>query len=162
MTGSKLFPNGLQGQHVLAMICGFFGAVFAVTGLFMYFALTTFPGSDPTAYRRGLYYNRILAEEARQDRVGWRVAARYDAGRLVVDLRDARGAALAGEEVVVLLGRPTTSRFDRTITLAGGPGGRYEAPQVLEPGSWTATVRVNPNGRGTPFNVGTRLWVEQP
>lgn len=163
MTTHAPVRNGLTGWHVLAFMGAFFGVVFAVSATFLWFAVATFPGDDPAAYRRGLHYNRTLAEEARQDRLGWRVTGSYegDGQRLVVSLRDAAGRPLAGERVVAVVGRPATSRFDKTAALTEESAGRYVAPLRLDPGSWDVKVRINADGSGIPFNESLRLWIEQ-
>lgn len=165
MTSQAWFRDGLTGRHVLIFMLAFFGAVFAITGSFLWIAFKTFPGDNPAAYRRGLYYNRTLAEAARQDRLGWQIAAAYEIGlrgegHLVVRLADSAGRALTGEQVVARLGRPATDRFDRSVALESR-GEAYAASIQLDPGSWDVELRVNAQGEGTPFNAKLRIWIEE-
>lgn len=156
---ARVSKRGLTGWHVLAIVSAFFGSIFAITGAFFWIAQTTFPGSDPAAYRRGLYYNRILAEAARQDQLGWEVTARYEAGRLLVVAVDREGRPLTGESVQARVGRPTTNRYDQTVQLPEGAGGTYAAPLSLEPGSWDVEVRLGETGGETRFRNRHRLWI---
>lgn len=151
----------LTGWHVLAIFSAFFGAIFAVSGTFFWVAQKTFPGSDPAAYRRGIYYNRILAEAARQDELGWHVTAGYEAGRLRVAAVDKQGQPLSGERVQARVGRPTTHLFDQMISLEEQAGGAYVVPLRLEPGYWDVEVRIGVGDGGARFRQNLRLWIDE-
>ena len=50
----------LKGWHVLLMLVGFFGFMFVVNGIFLWAAITSFPGEDEQkSYMQGLHYNEI-------------------------------------------------------------------------------------------------------
>ena len=51
----------LTGWHVFWIMLGFFGLMFTVNGIFLYHAITSFPGEDvKKSYLQGLDYNSTL------------------------------------------------------------------------------------------------------
>ena len=61
--------GGLTGRHVLMMLIAFFGVIFAVNGVFLYAAISTFDGTDTSsAYQKGIDYNTTIAESEEQAR----------------------------------------------------------------------------------------------
>ena len=69
MNGTAWFANEIRGRHVLIGFIVFFGLIFLVNGVFLYYALTTFGGGETSnPYRKGLHYNETLAEAARAGR----------------------------------------------------------------------------------------------
>jgi len=61
------FAKGIEGRHVLMALIGFFGVMFLVNGIFVYFAVATFSGGDTSdPYRKGLHYNETLQAADRQ------------------------------------------------------------------------------------------------
>ncbi|BBK32697.1 nitrogen fixation protein FixH [Stella humosa] len=115
-------------------------------------AISTFPGlSVDRPYERGIAYNRILAMQARQDRLGWTgtatIAGTAEGGRelggreLVVTLRDRDGRALDGARMQGRLDRPLEN--DAAVVLQFQPraNGTFAAPlDGLRPGLWQATL----------------------
>ena len=62
----------LTGRHVAIMLAAFFGLMFAVNGVFVYFALGSFSGvSEKDAYKRGLSYNQEIDHHTRQLARNW-------------------------------------------------------------------------------------------
>ena len=79
MTQQAFSPKELKGRHVLMVLCGFFGVMFVVNGIFVYFAVATFSGGDTSdPYRKGLHYNETLTADERQAERGWRTDIAYD------------------------------------------------------------------------------------
>ena len=61
----------VTGRHVLMMMLGFFGVIFAVNGVFAFLAIDTFTGLETEqAYLKGLDYNRTLTAAAEQRTTG--------------------------------------------------------------------------------------------
>ncbi|MEO1305623.1 MAG: FixH family protein, partial [Pseudomonadota bacterium] len=80
----------LKGWHVLLIMLGFFGIMFAVNGVFLYHAITSFPGEDiKKSYVQGLNYNDTLAVRAAQAELGWQAEAGLEDQTLVFRLFDA-------------------------------------------------------------------------
>ena len=78
----------LTGRHVLIIFLAFFGVVFAVNGVMMRAALTTFSGLEAeNPYKEGLAFNRRLADSRAQALRAWSVdatVARADNGQVAV------------------------------------------------------------------------------
>lgn len=151
MSPSVREPRRIGGRTVLAMLVGFFALVFAVDGVFAYFALASWPGfSQLEAYKTGLRYNEVLEAARRQSLLGWTSKMDFSAdGDLWVELRDANGEPVSGLEVSVVLARPVSETHDLTLLLDpiedGGYGRRVEGPVT---GRWTVTVLAeNAEGR---------------
>lgn len=151
----------LKGWHVLAMLLAFFATVIGVDVGFSIMAVRTFPGEDVKhSYVQGNHYNELLAERARQARLGWRATAaietRAGAPAVVLTLRDKAGKPLEGLAVTGLLRRPATTRADRTLAFASAGDGVYAAPVTgLAPGAWDMEVTA---ARGSDtFDVRARL-----
>lgn len=155
---SRFFRNGLTGGHVLLFFCAFFGVIFAVSAVFAYYALTTYPGEEANAYVRGLKYNQTLAKTAGIQQRGWEATARYDGGRLSVSLLDKSGSPITGEPMEAQLRRPATSRFDIAATLTEEAPGTYAAPVDLAQGVWDVVLRVGKGPDGQPYMETLRLW----
>ena len=158
LSRSRLFPNGLTGGHVFLLFCAFFGVIFAVSAVFAYFALSTYPGEEANAYARGLKYNQTLASTAHIQERGWHATARYEGGRLSIALTDKGGAAIADEEMEAQVRRPATARFDKTMSLREETPGVYAGPIELADGVWDVVVRVGRGPDGQPYTETFRLW----
>ena len=163
MTGEWLTKE-LKGRHVLMVLCGFFGVMFVVNGIFVYFALATFSGGDTSnPYRKGLHYNEMLAADERQAERGWRTAVAYDreARELRVSLLDNAAEPLSGLRVAVMLSRPATTKDDRHLRLKEVSQGVYAADIDLAPGIWVIAMasRKADEGRDSAFRLKQRLFI---
>lgn len=159
-------PREIKGWHVLAVMLAFFGTIIVVDSILIYKAVSTFGGLESAnAYRDGLAYNKRLAIDAEQAKLGWteRVEATGSPLRLRVTLEAKDGVAVPRRHVVADVGRPATNRFDRTLDLAEVAPGVYEAAFVeADPGTWAVDLRVfnAREGDAEPvYRVRRRLWV---
>ena len=90
----------LRGKHVLFCLLGFFGVVFAVNGVLVKAAISTFAGVETSSsYKAGLMFEQEVARAGQQDDLHWQVGgkiARDKAGEAVLDIsaRDAKGIPL--------------------------------------------------------------------
>ena len=147
-------PRQITGRTVLFGLLAFFGTIFAVNGVFVYFALESWPGLGvQNPYERGINYNKILNAAAEQTAKGWRstVAVQEETSgrRLVVEIAGKDGAPLSNLQVTATLSRPTHEGMDQTLDLAAGVPGTYGVSLALpEPGRWN--VEVIANGGGAP------------
>ena len=163
----KTGPFRMTGGRTLAILVAFFGITFAVNGVMIYEALSTFGGLETAdAYRRGLAYNERIAAAVAQDKLGWQSGLDYEPSLHVLrfSLRDAGGEPLSGLRVVTRLGRPATDRLDRKLDLEETKPGVYEAMTGdMEPGAWAAQVDVSrpagANGAAI-FQTRRRLWLK--
>jgi nitrogen fixation protein FixH len=142
MRNRQWLADGLKGRHVLMSLIGFFGVMLIANGLFVYFALSTFTGSDSDPYRRGLHYNETLAAAERQAEKGWQSALSYDAGkrRLTLGLTDHQSKPVTGLQIEAVVGRSVTDKEDHALSLKEGAGGVYSADIDLSPGQWVVSA----------------------
>jgi len=166
MSDTARFRDGLRGQHVLLGLIVFFGLIFLVNGIFVYYAITTFGGGDSSdPYRKGLHYNDTLAEAARDAERGWQGALSYEAGagKLTLDLRDRVGDPISGLHVAATVGRPATDREDRSARFHEIEPGSYAAELKLAPGRWIAQLQSEELSRGgsPSFRLKQRIFVPE-
>jgi nitrogen fixation protein FixH len=166
MSATTWLADGLKGRHVLLALFGFFGLIFVVNGIFVYYALSTFGGGETTdPYRKGLNYNETIAEAARQDQQGWRAQVIYAAaaGRLAFNLTDSEGRPVSGLHFTGTLSRPVTDREDTRVTFKEAPSGTYTADVRLAPGQWVVELSSEELSRdGAPsYRLKQRLFVAE-
>lgn len=165
MSLPRLFPERIEGRHVLMGLIGFFGVMILANGIFLYYAVGTFNGfATDNAYQRGLDYNERIAADAAQAARGWQPAAHYEPARrqLVVEVKDARGRLVAGLSVSGDVRRPVTDRQDRPVSLQEIAPGRYAVPVELAPGQWIFSAQLAEAGSSAiAFRLKQRLWVKE-
>jgi nitrogen fixation protein FixH len=164
MSETTWFADGLRGRHVLLGLVAFFGLIFLVNGIFIYYALTTFGGGDTiNPYLKGLDYNETIAEAARDAELGWQAQLGYAAGsgRLVVSLADKDGRPVSGLHFNGTIGRPITDREDLSASFNEAESGAYAAMVRLAPGQWIVQLHSEELSRaGDPvFRLKQRVFV---
>lgn len=158
-------PAGkLQGRHVLAILVGFFGIVFAVNFYFMFAALSTNTGVVAVEpYRKGLAYNQRIAAQDAQNELGWKDAVTLGRdGKLVVTLQDRGDTALRGLKVAAMVGRPATEKFDHQVMLTQQDSGVYTADLgALAEGNWVVSFEARQGDAAAPvYRARHRLWLK--
>ena len=149
-------PFRLNGWHVLLMMAAFFGFMFVVNGIFLWAAITSFPGEDENkSYLQGLHYNQTISARHIQEEQGWvsqiGVTPTSSGDRLVIRLLDRDGHALTASSVEAELRRTVTGAADVPLTLQRTPDGHYEADMaLLERGVWEARVVATVPYAGEP------------
>lgn len=122
----------LRGVHVFAILAVFFMVMFAVNGVFIWRAVTTFPGEEvEKSYLQGLDYNATLEQRAAQSELGWDVEIGVDpsnAERLFVRVVDRAGSPVGNLDLNVRQRR------------YGGAGESAYALKSVEPGAYAATM----------------------
>ena len=166
MMSRSWLANGVQGRHVLAALCGFFGLMLLANALFVYFAVSTFSGGDTSKpYQKGLHYNQTIAADARQAERSWQPEIAYDdqTGLLSLSIHDSAGAVVSGLHVSVKLGRPATDKDDRRVILKESPAGVYGATVELDPGLWMISIASRHTGeaRASAYRLKRRLLVTE-
>ena len=130
----------LTGWHVLAVVVGFFAIVISLDVWFMTLAYRTFPGQvSDTPYEDGVAFNRRIARQEAQARLGWTAAAAAGPGKARVEMRDASGAPLRGLALTGRLERPATEAGRTELRFTETAPGRYEAPVANASGAWDLT-----------------------
>lgn len=139
----------LKGIHVFAIIAGFFLVTFSVNGIFIWRAVTTFPGEQvEKSYLQGLDYNRTLARKALQAELGWGAEIGVDpldAGQLLVLVRDGAGSPVGNLELAVLQRAYGDSAEHRVLLRSVEPGS-YAAPLAVDAKRVQLTVEARRRG----------------
>lgn len=154
--------KGLKGWHVLIIMLSFFGIMFAVNGVFLYHAITSFPGEHvKKSYVQGLNYNDTLAARAAQAELGWQVEAGLQGHAIIVRLRDADDLPLSNLSVIGELRRSATRTADQALVFRLSDAGEFRADVPgLEPGQWDLHVNIYDAKLETLlFNAGKTLIV---
>ncbi|MBI1363947.1 MAG: hypothetical protein GC134_08165 [Proteobacteria bacterium] len=127
----------------------FFGVIFAVDGVMVYFAETTFNGvTDDQAYQHGLAYNQTLAQRETEQKLGWHVtsdmlSAEPQKGVLKIQLADNRGEPLVPTSLVLTLVRPVEQVADVSLTIPPRTDGIYTvAVDVPLKGQWDSILTI--------------------
>jgi len=148
-------PFRLTGWHVLAGMVLFFGADIAINVGFIVKAVQTFPGevaADP--YEAGVAYDRTLAQEAAEQKLGW--TATLGAEEISVHWSDRSGRPLTGLAVGALMRRPATEAQNQTLRFAETSAGSYRALARVTAGAWDLDVTAS-DGRGHQRTASRRL-----
>src|SRR3974390_2311772 len=146
MSDPKSNPRELTGRHVLLWLVSFFVVVFAVNGVLVRAAISTFGGVETTSsYMAGLQFEHEMAVAEQQNALHWRVTGRItrdSAGQAVLDIsaRDARGKVLAGLSADVRLAHPADEQLDRVIDMRPVPGGAFRGEAPVQPGQWDLII----------------------
>lgn len=130
----------------------FFAVIFAVDFTFMYLANTTWRGlATENSYEKGLQYNQTLAEEKKQEALGWKMGISFTnfsnkSGKLLVNLQDRNIRTIPNAKIAVTITRPVQDGYDFTQSLEF-IGGIYEA-KIDFPlkGQWDFLVHVEKDG----------------
>lgn len=142
----------VTGRLVLACLLGFFAVVFAVNGVMVYAAKSTFGGVETSSsYKAGLAFNRDVASAKAQSARGWKVEGqlrRDAAGAAVLDINanDDRGVPLADLTAQARLVHPADARQDHPIILAGSGAGRFHGAVPVHAGQWELIVDLYRGG----------------
>lgn len=139
-------PREFTGFHMLAILVAFFGVTITVNVTMAVMANRTWSGLVvPNSYVASQNFDEDQAEAARQRALGWTQKLTHENNVLAVAMTGRDGAALTGLTLVVKIGHPVTSQFDRTLTLTETAPGIYAAPAKMGRGVWDADVTA----RGT-------------
>lgn len=152
---------------VLYGFLAFFGVIFAVNGLFVYFALDSWPGLRfENAYERGVNYNRILAAAESQAALKWTadlsVTPAAD-GRQRISVRMTRrdGSVIPGLNVQIDFSRLTHENDDFSVTVREGENGAYQALYRFPgPGRWMAEITAG-DADGRTFRLVHDFTIEK-
>jgi nitrogen fixation protein FixH len=109
----------------------FFGVVFTVNAIFITTALNTFPGEETRrSYVQGLDYNQVVDARRAQAALGWSATANLTEERVLVEVRDADGAA-GHRPALTGAAAPRQSELDRELVFTEVRDGVYAAPSAI-------------------------------
>lgn len=133
--------------------------VVTVNATLVYFAMHSWGGlvSDH-AFERGIAYNRLIAEAAAEEALGWKADIAYQAAgggksaAVIVSLRKADGKAMDRAAVALEAARPVEAAAPVALALRYVGDGRYAADAAaLRAGQWDVRMTVADNGREAHF-----------
>ena len=136
----------MKGHHVLFWMMGFFGLMFVVNGVFLWAAITSFPGEDVHhSYLQGIHFNDRLSAQTYQEKMGWRgevgIMASDAGDMLICRILGPDGSALPTGPVTAEIRRATTQNSDIILTLMPVGGGEYQASlPMLSEGAWHVII----------------------
>ena len=145
-------PHELTGRAVLFWLLGFFGLIFAVNGIMVKAATSTFAGLETgSSYKAGLQFKQEMQSAERQATLHWRVEGkltRDKAGDAVLDItvRDDKGLAVAGLSGTARLAHPATARLDHTLALEPKDAGALRGTVAALPGQWELILDLERGG----------------
>jgi len=160
MTASR--SRELTGRKVLLWLVGFFAVIFAVNGVMVHAAISTFAGVDtPSSYQAGLMFEGEVAKAERQQALHWQVdgtLTREGGGEAVLDIsvRDAQGAPVTGLTADARLAHPADERLDHVIPIARDGAGQFHGESRARPGQWELIVDLY-RGRDRLFRSRSRV-----
>jgi nitrogen fixation protein FixH len=135
----------LTGRHVLFILIGFFAVIFAVNGLFVYYAESSFSGLETTnPFVKGIDYNEEIAAAKAQQKLGWPVSLEQTAGVLMAEYKTRGNQPLDGLAVTAKITRAATDRYDQSLSLKGMGRGHYSvnfAPSLK--GQWLVRLEAS-------------------
>ena len=149
MTPTAKKPRELTGRAVLCWILGFFGLVFAVNGVLVQAATSTFGGLETSSsYKAGLKFKEEMDSAERQTALHWKVdgkLTRDKAGEAVIDVtvHDDKGAPVTGLSGTARLAHPATSRLDHDVTLSALGAGALHGATAAPAGQWELIIDLN-------------------
>lgn len=145
-------PRELTGRAVLFYLLGFFAFVFAVNGVMIKAATSTFAGLETgSSYKAGLQFKQEMQSAERQADMHWRVdgkLSRDKAGDAVLDVtvRDDKGLAVAGLSGSARLAHPATARLDHTLALEPAGAGALRGATAAPAGQWELILDLDRGG----------------
>lgn len=156
--------GGFLPHPVPMLFIAAFLVVIAVNGALIFFAEGTFSGLETQhAYERGLQYNKALAAEAAQQRLGWHheaaISGAAGSRTLHVNMTDGEGRPLEDLKVTAHLVRPSNAGLDLTLALQSAGDGRYAATFSLPAaGQWD--LRLVAHRGDVSWQQSMRLFVK--
>jgi nitrogen fixation protein FixH len=104
---------------------------------------------EPDYYRKALHWDEMMAQEARNQALGWTAAVAFERlarpGEVEVTARvnDRGGRPVEGARVAIETFHSARASHVLTATLAPGAAGQYSAALLLDrPGLWEVRLRV--------------------
>lgn len=167
MSGPTKRVRPITGRTVLYGFIAFFGVIFAVNGVFVYFALDSWPGlSFDKAYDRGLKYNEVLAKADKQAALQWKsslAVAPIGNGeqRVALHISGPDGQPVRDLNLKIQFSRPTHEGVDFTVGLKPATNGSYVVQHAFPAaGRWHADVLAD-NGAGKTYRMIHDIMIEQ-
>ena len=136
----------ITGKHVLLCFLGFFGLIFAVNGVLVKAATSTFGGVETSSsYKAGLMFKQDIAAAEQQDALHWRVdgrIARNASGSAILDIsaHNDKGSPLTGIGAKARLAHPADERLDHIVALDRVGPGQFHGEAEAHAGQWELII----------------------
>ena len=158
----------MKGHHVLFWLMGFFGLMLVVNGVFLWAAITSFPGEDVHhSYLQGIHFNDRLSAQAYQEKMGWRsevgLLTSDDGDVLICRILGPDGSALPAGPVTAEIRRAASQNSDIVLTLAPVGGGEYRASlPLLSEGAWHVIIdtEIRDGDAQVPFRAVKKITLQ--
>jgi nitrogen fixation protein FixH len=159
-------PRPITGRMVLYGMLAFFGVIFVVNGIFVFYALDTWPGLRfDKAYERGINYNKILANAESQTAMKWRSAiditeTQNNDHLISVRLSNENGSPLDDLSVSIQLSRAVHEGADASLELLPSEPGIYQTKHHFPlSGRWQAAIKARASS-GEIYKMAYEIMVE--
>jgi len=157
MTTATNTPR-LKGVHVLWILLGFFAVMFAVNGVFLYQAITTFPGEDvKKSYLTGLHYNDKLSQRAEQAKLSWKAEVGVEDDAIITRIFDRHSTPVHGLHLRGQIRAPASDAFDQELDFVEVGNGEYRAIVSFIPQGQKVILFEAQTTDGTPVFEARRL-----
>ncbi len=154
MSGAR----ALTGRKVLGISAAAFAVILGANLTLAWYAVGTFSG---LVVDNGYISSQSFdADRAAQEALGWTLGLGHDDAAIRLDFTDAAGRTVRPAALTAIVGRPTSSRTDRSLDLRRTPTG-YAAPAELEPGAWLVQIDAVAED-GTPYHRRETLTLAAP
>lgn len=128
--------------------------VVAVNATLVYFAMHSWGGLvTDHAFERGVAYNRLIAEAAAEEALGWKADVAYqpagggEGAAVIVSLRTTDGKPMDHAAVALEAARPVEAETPVSLGLRNVGNGRYIADAAsLRAGQWDVRMTVANDG----------------
>jgi nitrogen fixation protein FixH len=146
MSGNPGKTRELTGKHVLLCFLGFFALVFAVNGVLVKAATSTFGGVETSSsYKAGLMFKQDIAAAEQQDALHWQVEGKITrngsrGATLNISARNEKGTPLAGLAAKARLAHPADERLDQAVMLDPVGPGQFHGEAQAHAGQWELII----------------------
>ncbi|RJT24747.1 hypothetical protein D5I55_04540 [Chakrabartia godavariana] len=135
------------GWHMTGILVAFFGVVVTVNIVMARAAIGTFGGTVvENSYVASQKFNGWLDQAKAQDKMGWTVDARLDAGRHVMVAAGTASGPLHGVTVEALVRHPLGRVPERTLRFIATGEGHWTSAETLPAGRWLVHLNVRRGG----------------
>jgi len=144
-----------EGKKFALYLLLAFLVVLAVNAVMVTVAIKSFTGlTTDHPYEKGIAYNKVVAAEEAQEKLGWQGNIAYENGVVSFTLKDKGEKAIKPEKTTVEITRPTQAGMDFSVELVGGKA------EVQFPAKGLWELRAKTSYKGNDYQISKRIVVE--
>lgn len=133
------------GKHMLTIMLLAFGTIITVNMTLAVFAAHSWTGLVvKNSYVASQNYNKVLADDERQKRLGWTSKLDQTKTHIVFSLNNKDDKLIKLTNVQAKFGRPTNEQQDHIVTFYAQENGHYMAQKKLSAGLWDVQILAKP------------------